>query len=306
MVQPIRPTTEQVEKLYPKTIVYNKLNKLIIARRREMENNFQKDCPFCRGEDPGCNYFSPFLAETAIIESSSQRTADSQWVAEAQTFLEKIRGALAGQVITVKASLIEYDFDLGANLSLAKRYLNLYAAYPELPFLSDLGNRLGFYPRPIGENSDQDIQSWIPFPSLLIRSAQFDFGELTKESCAELTNWYRTVLNDQSETGQLYLGLQLIPIDPDDDPWGNIIPENTGEKTPYFAEIVDIRSYLRLEKYIFQRLSDIEERILSRQAMNKPGESEYPCSNLEQLHKELRHEYTEIVETVKFRINEWR
>lgn len=309
MEEIIETSAESTETSYPKTITYNKLNKLIIARRREIENNFQKDCPYCRGENPQCNYFIPFVAQTALSESSAETAAaDSDQVVEDQTFLEGIRRALAGQVITVKAGLIEYDFDLGANLDLAKRYLDLYGSYPELPFLSDLGNRLGFYPKPLEDAVNEGLQPLMPFPSILIRSERIDFAELTDESRAEIVNWFRAVLNDldQSDSEKLYLGLELVPLDPDADPWGTIGSGNKEEERAYFAEIFDVHSYLRLEKYIFQRLSNIEERILIQLEMRKPGEKEYPCSDLNRIHTEIRQELAELVESVRLKIAKGR
>lgn len=294
---------------YPEVITYNKLNKLIIARRQEVDAGFQKDCPYCRGENPQCNYYIPFIAETALSKSSAEvAAADSDQVVKAPTFLEEIRGALAGQVITVKAGLIEHDFDLAINLDLAKRYLDLYGSYPELPFLSDLGNRLGFYPKPMEEAVNGSLQPLIPFPSILIRSERIDFAELTDESRAEIVNWFRAVLNDldQSDSEKLYLGLGLVPIDPDADPWGNIGSGNKEGERAYFAEIFDIHSYLRLEKYIFQRLSNIEERILIQLEMRKPGQKEYPCSDLNRIHTEIRQELAEIIETVRLKIAKGR
>lgn len=298
----MEPSMEQVESLKPKAIVYNKLNKLIIAHRKEAKANFQKDCPYCGGENPQCKYFNLFMNETVASKSLAKA------IVEVQIPLEEIRQALAGQVITVKAGLIEYDLDLGAKLSLAKRYLNLYAAYPELPFLRDIGNRLGFYPKSIDEATELNLQYLILFPSLLIWSDQLDFSELTDESRAEICNWFRAVLNDldQSETERLYLGLELIPLHPATDPWGNIVSGNPRGKQHYFAEIVDLQLYLRLEKYIFQRLSDIEERILIELELRKPGEKEYSCSGLDEIHTKLRQEFTEIVETVWNRIAQWR
>lgn len=309
MEESIEAPAESTETSYPKAITYNKLNKLLIANRREIENNFQKDCPYCRGENLQCNYFIPFVAETALSESSAEAAAtDSDRFVKDQTFLEEIRRALAGQIITVKAGLIEYDFDLGINLDLAKRYLDLYGSYPELPFLSDLGNRLGFYPKPEEEAVNGGLQHLIPFPSILIRSERIDFAELTDESRAEIVNWFRAVLNDldQSDSEKLYLGLELVPLAPDADPWGNIGSGIKGGERAYFAEIFDIHFYLRLEKYIFQRLSNIEERILIQLEMRKPGEKEYPCSDLNRIHTELRQELAEIVETVRLKIAKGR
>lgn len=301
----IEASEELTEHVMPKEIVNNKLNKLILACRAEMEDNFQKDCPYCRGKNPQCGYFNSFFEDTAgpDPESKAQTEAASNQEEKLAPYLEEIRGVLAGQVISVKAGLIEYDLDLGANLSFAKRYLDLYSPYPELPFLSDLGNRLGFYSGLVEEAPKQGIQCLIPFPSILIRSGKIDFTEITEESRAEITNWFRAVLNDldQGEAGELYLGLDLIPLDPADDVWGNIDPANSGEKQAYFAEILDIQSYLKLQKYIYQRLSDLEERMLIQPEAKKP-EDGYPCSDLRRVHDELRRELTEIADAVREKV----
>ena len=91
MEELIEVSAESTETSFPKVITYNKLNKLLIANRREIENNFQKDCPYFQGENPQCNYYIPFVAETARSESSAEAAAtDSDQVVKAPTFLEEI------------------------------------------------------------------------------------------------------------------------------------------------------------------------------------------------------------------------
>jgi hypothetical protein len=266
------------------------LNRALREYLESRKNDYHNDCPLCQGKNPNCRYFK--LDSLTEIEHALQKSSNSPLKGRySLEKLEQIKSALGGKIITVTVSGIEYDYPLGLNLILTSRTLDLLEYYPQFPFLRDIGNRLGIYHSLNGkENDANNYRS--SFQAFLLQSDQFDFNRLTADSRTAIINVIQDILIDLSSANESYDALQLVPVQA---PEGR---QNADDWLKSFAELIEMKRFLQLEEEIYERLSDMEEWIIS----NSTEAKGYLCSEPGLLGSEIVYDFETITAEIQAKI----
>ena len=255
----------------------NKLNQIVIDNRNNIESPAE-ECPFCRGENDGCEYFLASKSRLGQLAKGSHQINDGL----TQGLLEQIQERLWGETVEIWTETGEVAIDLAKSLFLVKPAIGLYQILAELPLVGriiqslywDTGQKL------------EDIELWWDRNfQIVFNVIAVSHSAINEKSIAlykEIFNRCSTVIkviNEEPEIRQETSIFALIG-------WGRKI-----HTKPDFAGIMICGSteVLRLEDYVCRRLVDFEERILTQ-----VNGMQYECTYWKELREAFLGEWRDL------------
>ena len=254
-----------------------KLNQILLDNRNNIESSAEK-CPFCHGENDRCEYFT--TVESRLGQLGSYQINDCL----TQELLEQIKERLRGETVEVWAETGEVAIDLAKSLVLIKPAIGLYHVLAELPLVGRIIRSLA---RDMGLNLE-DLELWwernfqIIFNAIAVSHPALKEKLVDRDFNMEIFNRCRTALraiNKELDTAQEISVFAVAD-------WGKRIdtkPDFTGMVICGPVEV------LKLEDYVYRRLIDFEERLLTQ-----VNGIQYECAHWKELRLAFLDEWRDL------------
>jgi hypothetical protein len=263
-------------------IYHNKLNQLLIAnQKRYLQRQASvgpggKICPVCQGENKECRYFQP-LADTGSQSDfsieNSQQWEDGQ--DQRALRLAAVKEKLLGNILTVSDYDDQYTLDLGKNLIVAKRYLDLDQPLKEMPLVKEIVNWLipdGLGKRPLPR---------VPFFSLVLQAEEIPLQNLD-EASRQLIN---TTIREKMVQENIHSSWEWLPVLLRGKEISHL-PE--GKKYFNAVELLDKETFCRCLELVYQHFSSVEDEFLARMNPTNINQCRYPCEDYHQSRAKIK------------------
>lgn len=257
----------------------NKLNQILLDNRNSIESSAEV-CPFCRGENDGCEYFLATESRLGQLAKGSYQVDDGL----TRELLEQVKERLADETVEIWTETGNLAIDLAKSLLLVKSGIGLYHILEELPLV---GRIIQSWYRDTGLKLE-DMELWwdqnfqIVFNTIAVSHTAIKEKPMEMDLYKEIFIQCNTAIygiNLEPDIKRKVSIFKLID-------WGREIDIGVDFAGIMICAATEV---LRLEDYVCRRLVDFEERILTQ-----VDGSQYECSYWKEIRETFLGEWRDL------------
>ena len=283
--EPIVPDNMSVQQ--KSVVTGNKLKDILkecVCFAQDATEEFSGLCPICRGKNRDCQLFAPDNMEAQDGDDDEGKEVDIH----AAVFNE-MKKILTGVKLTFSVDDNTFEIDLGEQAVIGYRRIDPLDICMEMSVLWELFVEQ----KPTGNEFGSLV-----FPTILVRSADLDFYELSRRDRNELVERYTDALEEAGDllNERVDYRLEVTPEELIGD-----LPGVVKDETIFITEIFDYKLFFRVQERIYQYLADLEECLLWGET-NRTDEPRYFCSDMSQIKRQTRAELRAVMLDLRERL----
>jgi len=252
-------------------------------------------CPFCRNQNPDCQYFEPdILSSKADWESELITASHNLGDFPGGSFWGRVKQALTGTMVTIKIAKEETAIDLGANLRCGGYYFDLFGPWEEIPVIKKIAGKFGLSIKWDEKEDKAASKRFMAVSVAVLQPRGIGFIDLDETFQEILDQKLIQAIDKAADESRWinYFDYQWKPLYFDPKVPEILAPGGEQEKEPNALALVNWRTIYGWEEMVYRKWADMEERLIL-DSFSKV-ERKYDCSDLPKARQDFIKEGTDI------------